>query len=368
MDATPPTGSELSAASRWSGHASPHELAQVLSLLLPLLPLDCRARAACVSRAWRAAAAQPALWEELSFARCTARVDNAALAALCACAGAALRTLSLESDACKRVNATGMVAALHGGGCTGLRRLIRPLGPELLLDRSLYSLYLTSGEVQQLAAACPRLTHTACAVRCSLLNAAAAAAALPGPLLLKCYTGPDAAALTQLAECLCANTTLTSLSLRRSGIGDAIATQLAECLRVNTTLTSLSLIYNNIGAEGAAQLAECLRANTALTSLDLLGNDIRDAGATQLAECLRVNATLTSLSLSGNYISEAGATQLGQSLRINTTLTSLDLHENFIGEAGHQPESERQQHRRGGRDAADGVPARQRRAHEPGHG
>ena len=56
MDAAPPAASELSAVSRWSGHASPHELAQALSLLLPLLPQDCRARAACVCRAWRAVA------------------------------------------------------------------------------------------------------------------------------------------------------------------------------------------------------------------------------------------------------------------------------------------------------------------------
>ena len=42
---------ELSTESRWSGHASLHELAQALSLLLPLLPLDDRARAACVCRA-----------------------------------------------------------------------------------------------------------------------------------------------------------------------------------------------------------------------------------------------------------------------------------------------------------------------------
>ena len=153
MDAVLPEAQELSAALRWGGHASPHELAQVLSLLLPLLPLDDRARAACVCRAWRAAAAHPALWKELSFERCAADVDDTTLAALCARGGAALRTLSVDAGACERVTGAGIMAALLGGGCTGVRRL----------STQLYSPWdeaghtLNAEQVQQLAAACPLL-------------------------------------------------------------------------------------------------------------------------------------------------------------------------------------------------------------------
>ena len=128
MDAAPLDALELSAPSlRWSGYASPHKLAEALSLILPLLPLDSRARAACVCRAWRAATSHPALWEELSFERCTARVGDAALDSLCARAGAALRTLRLDSDECAQVTAAGMLAALRGGGCVGVRRLSAPV-------------------------------------------------------------------------------------------------------------------------------------------------------------------------------------------------------------------------------------------------
>ena len=313
MDATEPTALELSAASRWSGHALPHELAQALSLILPLLPLDCRARATCVCRAWQAAAAHPSLWEELSFAPCTARVNDATLAALCARAGASLHTLSLESDACKRVSSGGMVLALRDGGCTGLRRL------------SMTPLDLRNAEeVQQLAAACPRLTHTACTVISSMSDAAAALAALPRPLSLKCFRPGNSEGLMQLAECLRSNATLTSLSLIHVNIDDAGATQLAESLRVNTTLKSLNLNSVNIGATGVTQLAESLRVKSALTSLKLVGSN-NNAGATQLAECLRVNATLTSLDLSHNVIQDASATQLAECLRVNATLKSLVL-------------------------------------------
>ena len=76
IDALRPDAQELSASSRWSGHTAPHKLAEALSLLLPLPLLDTRARAACVCRAWRAAASHPALWEALSFERCVARITT----------------------------------------------------------------------------------------------------------------------------------------------------------------------------------------------------------------------------------------------------------------------------------------------------
>ena len=330
MDAAPHVAAELCATSRWSGNASPHELAEALSLILPLLPLDARARAACVNPAWRAATAHPALWEELSFARCTARVDDATLAALCARAGAALRTLSVESGACARVTTNGTLGALRGGRCTGLRRLSTP--PNYL--GALACKMLSVKQVQQLAAACPRLTFTACEVRCMTSDAAAAVAALPGPLLLNCSGYHNVESATQLAECLRVNTTFTSLDLRWNDIGAAGATQLAECLRVNATLTRLRLGRNNIGTVGATQLAQCLRVNATMTRLSLDSNNIGDTGATQLAECLRVNTTLTSLNLGRNNIGDAGATQLAECLRLNATLTSLALLVNRIGEAG----------------------------------
>ena len=120
MDVVPLDAQGLSAATRWGGDTA--EVADLLSLILPLLPLDCRARAACVCRAWRAATAHPALWEELNFQRCYASVDDATLASLCARAGATLRALHLDRDACFHVTTYGFYAAIAYGGCTGVRR------------------------------------------------------------------------------------------------------------------------------------------------------------------------------------------------------------------------------------------------------
>jgi hypothetical protein len=154
MDTAPSDARELSVASSWGDDSSPHELAEALLLLLPLLPLDCRARAACVCRAWRAAAAHPGLWKELSFEGCKARVDNATLTLLCARAGAALRTLCLDAGACKRVTFVGTVTALRGGGCAGLRRLDMP--NNVCQWEKCFPL-LSAETAQQLAAACPML-------------------------------------------------------------------------------------------------------------------------------------------------------------------------------------------------------------------
>jgi hypothetical protein len=205
MDNNPPAALELSAASRWGSCASPHELAEALSLLLARFPLDARARAACVCRAWRVAAAHPNLWAELSFKGCTAHCDNATLASLCARAGAALHTLRLDADACSRVTAAGMVAALRKGGFTGVRRLT---APPLQENEDLVSTdspkRLTAELARQLAAAYPKLQHAACSVRCSLSDAAEAATTLPGPLTLDCrgFSSEEAADATQLAQCL----------------------------------------------------------------------------------------------------------------------------------------------------------------------
>ena len=274
MDAAPSDALELSTASLcWGGYASPHMVAEALSLILPLLPLDSRARAACVCRAWRAATSHPALWEELSFERCTARVGDAALDSLCARAGAALRTLRLDSDECAQVTAAGMLAALRGGGCVGVRRLSAPVPRSMTtddIDGFNKTKLLTTEEVKQLAAVCPALQHAACTVFFKLKNdVAAVLTALPGPLAVVC-------------EDMRAN-----------------VTQLAEHLRVNITVTSLRLAFD-IGDTGAMQLADSLRTNTILTSLDLSYNDIGDTGATQLADSLRTNTTLTSLDLSNN--------------------------------------------------------------------
>ena len=150
-----------------------------LFLVLPLLPPDDRARAACVCRAWRAAAAEPELLRELDFQGATSCVNDATLAALCARSGAALRTLRLYEQQCQQLTADGILAALCDGGCAGLRFF----GLQQNCD-------LEGQEAIQLAAICPLLELSDCSVDADgdVSAAAQAAGALPGPLALEVWS------------------------------------------------------------------------------------------------------------------------------------------------------------------------------------
>jgi len=341
-----------------SGEEAPSWLSSlpraILVEMMRMMPLNDRARAACVCSTLRDAAADPSLWLALRFDDgFSLALNDARLALLCARAGAALRELRLDAPrfACRAVTAAGVIAALRAGGCAGVQRLTCSRS----MWKALAESFMSAEQAQQLAAACPALEHTACCVDVASADDVATACALPGPLslfvygpqdaaraalqlpaqmagLAMQYCYPDAACVAAFCEALRTNTTLTALSLWNCGIDDAGAAALANALRTNTTLTELDLRHNRIGDGGAAALADMLRTNTTLKVLDLLGNMVGDTGAAALGNALRTNATLTTLDLEENEIGAAGAASLGEALRTNTTLTELKFNGgNMVG-------------------------------------
>ena len=344
-------------------------LVETLSLLLPLLPLDARACAACVCRAWHAATSHPALWEVLSFKHCAAPVDDATLASLCERAGANLRTLRLAPSSCCRVTAAGLLAALRQGGCTGvvdivaLFRRLQPHEPPKLPRAELEFLV---GDVLQLASAYPALRRTKCTVSCpgTADVATLLASMVAGPLTLLVHDSalstldihrllldprvavavilrtpavhalgdPCAAAF---GDGLRLNRALTALELSRLAIGVAGMSALGEALLVNATLKSLNLSHNVLGDAGATVLGQALLSNSTLTALDLCWNEIGDDGVVSLSKVLgRRSSSLKVLSLHDNDIGDTGAFALAAELRENSTLTALCLGYNMIGDDG----------------------------------
>ena len=326
----------------------------VAPFVLPLLPLDARARAACARKAWRTAAADPSLWVELDLERCATHVTDATVAALCARAGPALRSLRLGTVALRSTADAALLAALRDGGCIGVQRIS--------VCGGIISVLPAVG--LQLAAACPALEHMECqVVSHGFAEAARVAAALPGPLALSVADvsvagvrqedgflrrllqssvadldlstwGLPSAELAMLFGALHENKTLTALLLNTSNAGSAAAA-LSEALRVNGTLVHLDLGDSGIDAAGAAALAEALRVNSTLQSLDLGFNPAGlSVGVAALSRALHNNSTLTWLNLRGNGIGNEGAAALGQALRVNNTLTELNLSENAIDDDG----------------------------------
>ncbi|KAF9911772.1 hypothetical protein EC991_002500 [Linnemannia zychae] len=143
-----------------------------------------------------------------------------------------------------------------------------------------------------------------------------------------------------LEEALKTDSTLTTLGLAGSSIGDNGAKTLAEVLKTNLTLTTLDLMNNSIGYGGAQALSEALKTNSTLTTLILDGNSIGSHGVQTLSEALKTNSTLTTLHLSYNTIGDGGAKALAEALKTNLTLTTLELKNNWIGSGGAQPLSE----------------------------
>lgn len=71
----------------------------------------------------------------------------------------------------------------------------------------------------------------------------------------------------QLAEVLGKNTTLTSLSLRSSGISPVTARVFSEALKENRTLLSFSIASSNFSEPAVKYLARSLLFNSSLTHL-----------------------------------------------------------------------------------------------------
>ncbi|KAF9933676.1 hypothetical protein BGZ67_004171 [Mortierella alpina] len=140
--------------------------------------------------------------------------------------------------------------------------------------------------------------------------------------------------ITDLAETLKTNSTLTTLDLRSNAIGDSGAKALGEALKTNSTLTTLDLTNNSIGDDGAKALGKALKTNSTLATLDLRGNLIWLKGLLEFMELFRTNSTLTTLDLRENKIKSDVANAFAEAFKTNSTLITLDFANNSIGDDG----------------------------------
>ena len=146
----------------------------------------------------------------------------------------------------------------------------------------------------------------------------------------------DGAGCIPLAKALEMNKALTSIILDENSIGNAGAVALGKALEVNSTLTVVKLRDNQIGMEGGEALGNALRKNTTVCEIDLGNNEIGEEGSTVLFDALAANGTVTSLRIDGNNISDAGGTALGKALQTNCALAAVHLSDNCICDGGSQ--------------------------------
>jgi len=132
----------------------------------------------------------------------------------------------------------------------------------------------------------------------------------------------------RLSFSLCTNTTLVTLSLCGTNIGNRGVFYLSQSLKANNTIKTLKLIRNVIGDEGCLSLSSFLSINRSIEELDLLENNIGNEGVQKIAESIACNTSLLHLRLWNNKIGNEGVKYLASSISINETLTELILSEN----------------------------------------
>ena len=95
-------------------------------------------------------------------------------------------------------------------------------------------------------------------------------------------------------------TVLERLNLSGKSIGEG-ASVLSDFLKSNSTITTLNLRCTKIGDEGACALSDSLKSNSTLTTLDLRSNSIGDLGVRSLSDALTSNSSLTHLDLESMF-------------------------------------------------------------------
>ncbi|CAF1568788.1 unnamed protein product [Adineta ricciae] len=132
------------------------------------------------------------------------------------------------------------------------------------------------------------------------------------------------------------NNRLVELNLSENRIGDQGALYLANTFKKNTRLTKLDLSKNRIGNQGAQYLNDAFEKSTALIDLDLDENPGSFCATVSALISLKNNKTITRISLSDNQIGDQGAQRLADFIKNNTSLTDLWLDNNRIGDQGAQ--------------------------------
>ena len=131
-----------------------------------------------------------------------------------------------------------------------------------------------------------------------------------------------------LADGLKNCTSLQRLDLSDNSIGNDGVKALVDQLKHCTSLQTLDLSRSRMGDDGIKALAEGLKHCTSLQTLDLSDNCIVDVKA--LADGLKNCTSLQTLNLSDNSIGNDGVKALADQLKHCTSLQTLDLSDNII--------------------------------------
>jgi len=145
--------------------------------------------------------------------------------------------------------------------------------------------------------------------------------------------------LVAIAEALSSpESTLSGIFLQSNGISDGAMSDFANMLAVNTTLTAIDLGHNQISDLGAIRICRSIVNNedSKVARLILPGNQIGDMAAEDISALLHLSSTLTQLDLERNKILDHGASVISQGLCESTSLLEFNIRDNNLTQTGER--------------------------------
>lgn len=265
--------------------------------------------------------------------------DVALLADALAHTACALESLLLSYNAVGALGSTLLATALRDNARLRVLNLshnrvgpegVRPwLGSTLRVNRSLLELRLSHNGIgdakasELLAALAPKPASQEAVLKSQIARRRNTSAVVPSaPLTLV----PPAVHESEDDEPF--NSSVTTLLLADTGIGDEAARHLAHALSKTRSLAHLDVSCNAFSAQGVRLLARALERNESLLSLTFSDNVVEDAGAASaLLQAAGAHPSLEIARFQACFPSghAAVATAAAELLRSTQTITTLDL-------------------------------------------
>ena len=131
------------------------------------------------------------------------------------------------------------------------------------------------------------------------------------------------AGIMEISRMLENNQTLVSLNLNgNTDISVKGWERLGEALKKNTSLKTLSLDFTKLGDEGLEFLVKGLSVNTGLRALELESAGLSEKGGQLLLDLLKSNTSILELTATtGNNISDSTLAEIRKYLKLNNTST-----------------------------------------------
>jgi hypothetical protein len=329
-----------------AGPAPPNALASlphaVAALIFAPLPVDLRARCACVCRGWHAALSAHSLWTRLDVSPrtsgVTATVTDALLRDAAARAGGALEALDVSG--CAAVSVIALMAVVKANAAT-LTHLCVCNGVHGGFQPAMASKPLFIGDAEALLRAAPRLRAFDADVECNGVADARRALSATTQRVLRVrklrvrHAGATPADLQALAADVALHAWLVELYLI-APLGAQAALDAVVDAALQRRLSTLYFVNCGLTPASAPALARLL-GGSALTGLfvwEYVEAPLLDApAAALLADALRANNTLTTLNLHRVrfWRNIAAATALLRALRKHPSLRTLSLVHDDVG-------------------------------------